>query len=235
MRLLTTVSVSLGLLLLVAGPGWAQQGVPAADSAARPSVSQPAGVAQAATDVIVRTNGDELPGRVLAILPGYIRYLPAAPSAAGIAPDTLQLATAEVFLIRYANGTKEVFRPAETAAAASPLLGLSTEQRYERGRQDSRQYYQPAKGVFWGTFAGTVATGGYGGPIVGGVMALTPPRRTNLQAPAPTLLDDPAYYQGYRRQAQNRKIGKAAAGFGVGVGALAALGVVISLRLSTSL
>ncbi|OWP64327.1 hypothetical protein CDA63_04645 [Hymenobacter amundsenii] len=182
------------------------------------------------------TNGDELPGRVLAILPGYIRYLAASPGPAGTAPDTLQLATAQVFLIRYVNGTKDVFRPAAAASeAASPLLGLSTEQRYERGRQDSRRYYQPAKGVFWGTFAGTVATGGYGGPVVGGAIALTPPSRSNLNAPETTLLNDPAYYKGYRQQAQNRKLGKAAAGFGVGLGALATIGVIIFIAVVNSL
>lgn len=194
-------------LLLWAAPGRAQQGAPADSAAAAPAPPV------AATDVIVRTNGDELPGRVLSITPTLIRYMPAAPAP----PDTLELAATEVFMVRYANGTRELIR---VARAEAPLVGLSTEQRYLRGRQDSHQFYQPAKGVFWGTFGATLAGYGYGGLLAGGVMALTPPRRQSLRAsaPQPQLLDDPDYYRGYRKQAQNRKVGKAAAGFGTGVG-----------------
>ena len=149
--------------------------------------------------------------------------MPAAPAP----PDTASLAAADVRLVRYANGTKELIRAGADAAAESPLVGLSAEQRYLRGRQDNRQYYQPAKGVFWGTFGATLAGSGYGGIVAGGVISLTPPQRQNLLAPQPQLLDDPGYYRGYRKQAQNRKPGKAAAGFGVGVAAEAALLVIL--------
>ena len=199
--------------LLTAGRGHAQQLPTQPDSAVTTAATAPPPAA--ATDVIVRTNGDELPGRVLSITPALVRYLPAAPAP----PDTASLAAADVFMVRYANGTKELMRADADAAAASPLVGLNAEQRYTLGRQDSRQYYQPAKGVFWGTFAATVATTSYGGIVTGGIISLTPPQRQNLLAPQPQLLDDPDYYRGYRKQAQNRKLGKAAAGFGVGVAA----------------
>ena len=125
-------------------------------------------VSRTATDVIVRTNGEELPARVVRITPQLVRYLPVGPDslgqAAAAAPDTLQLAAAEVFMVRYANGTQEVLRsaPASGPNSGNSLLGLSAAQRQERGRQDSRRYYKPSKGVFWGTLASTVTTG-YGG------------------------------------------------------------------------
>ncbi|WP_019948283.1 hypothetical protein [Hymenobacter aerophilus] len=226
MRFLPILPLLLSLLL--SAPRTQAQQTPAApDSTARPAAS-PA----VATDVIVLTNGDEVSAQVLRITPELVHYLaPAAPT------DTLQLAAAEVFMVRFANGTHEVLRPvpATPATPATSLVGLSTAQRYERGRQDSRKYYQPAKGVFWGTFAGTVAGYGYGGLITGGAIALTPPRRHNLNAPEPELLNDPAYYDGYRRQAQNRKLGKAAAGFGVGTGAILVLTAATFAILLTSL
>jgi hypothetical protein len=218
--------------LLSAGPGQAQQRPAAApDSVARPA-------APAATDVIVRTNGDELPGRVLTITPQLVRYVPAAaPTADSLlagAADTLGLAATDVFMIRYANGTKEVLRPTPEAAPApgATLLGLSAAQRIERGRLDSRLYYKPAKGVFWGTFASTLVSAqvfGAAGLVVGAATSLTPPPRYTLDAPEPGLLDDPAYYEGYRKQAQNRKLGKAAAGYGVGLGSALALAFITVL------
>ncbi|NVO83649.1 hypothetical protein [Hymenobacter terrestris] len=218
--------------LLGAGQSQAQQ-TPAVvtDSAAAPVVTLATG---AATDVIVRTNGDELPARVLRITPQLVRYLPLPPATDSLgqatAADTMQLAATDVFMVRFANGTREVLRAVSASAPGTSLVGLSTAQRTALGRQDSRKYYKPDKGVFWGTFAATVTTF-YGGPVVGGAIALTPPKRYNLNAPQPDLLNDPAYYDGYRRQAHNRKLGKAAAGLGVGAGTLAVFGSILFLIL----
>ncbi|SEU02632.1 hypothetical protein [Hymenobacter actinosclerus] len=201
---------------------------------AQPTPTAPKPSTQSATDVILRTNGDELPGRVVRITPRLVRYLPSPAPTDSLAPvaatdtDTLELAAAEVFMIRYANGTREVMRPAVPApASGTSLQGLSAAQRTELGRQDSRKYYKPDKGVFWGTFGATLVGSGYGGIVAGSVMGLSAPPRRNLDAPQPDLLNDLAYYDGYRRQAQSKKLGKAAAGFGTGVG----VGIVILLIL----
>ena len=66
-----------------------------------PAETQPART----TDVILRTDGSEIPGRMLAISPLELRYLP--PTGA----DTLRLTTTEVFLVRCANGTRELLHP----------------------------------------------------------------------------------------------------------------------------
>ena len=235
MRFLPSSLLALALVLS-ASFSQAQQTPVAPDSTTRPVIS-PAVSTQsgAATDVIVRTNGDELPARVLRITPQLVRYLPLPPAPDSLgratAADTLQLAAADVFMVRFANGTREVLRAAP--APGTSLVGLSTAQRTALGRQDSRKYYKPDKGVFWGTFGATVATF-YAGPVVGGAIALTPPKRHNLNAPQPDLLNDPAYYDGYRQQAQNRKLGKAAAGLGVGVGTLAVLTTVLIAILFSS-
>ncbi|RFP64184.1 hypothetical protein D0N36_15310 [Hymenobacter lapidiphilus] len=227
--------------LLVASFSQAQQTPVAPDSSTRPAISPAARTGTGtATDVIVRTNGDELPARVLRITPQLVRYLPLPlpPPTDSLgratAADTLQLAATDVFMIRYANGTREVLRATSAPAPGTSLVGLSTAQRTALGRQDSRKYYKPDKGVFWGTFGATLVPAIYGpvgGIITGSVMALTPPPRRNLNAPEPALLDDPAYYNGYRKQAQNRKLGKAAAGFGTGV----AVGTVILLYLLSTI
>lgn len=67
----------------------------------------------APTDVLLRTDGTEVPGRVLTITPLEVRYLPPAGA------DTLRLAVADVFLVRYANGTREVLHPPAGAASSA--------------------------------------------------------------------------------------------------------------------
>lgn len=171
-----------------------------------------------AQDVILQTNGEELPGKVLAITPDSITYL----SGTAGRTDTLRLAASSIFLIRYANGTKEVLH--QPTASPAPAL-LSKEEAYSKGRLDARKYYK-ASGAFWGTYAATVVTG-YGGPITGVVVAATKPPVRKLVVPDAQFLQDPNYVAGYRQQAQNKKIGSAAAGLGAGVATLAAVVVVI--------
>ncbi|WP_175470932.1 hypothetical protein [Hymenobacter psychrophilus] len=211
----------------------AQQTPIGPDSVTRPATRPAAGAAVGAgPDVILLIDGNELVGRVLRITPQSVRYLPLSPLTDSLAKrsftptDTLQLAATDVFLIRYANGTKEVVQQPTPVAAAPSLDGLSAAQRYERGRQDSRQYYKPAPGVFWGTLAGSLGAG-IGLVGVGTGIALATPPRANLNAPAPALLNDPAYYKGYIRQANKRKLGKVAVGFVLGVPVAAGVGMLL--------
>lgn len=171
-----------------------------------------------AQDVILKTNGDELPGKVLAITPDSVTYL----SAEAGRSDTLRLAASSVFLIRYANGTKEVLRQPEASPTTAPM---SKEEAYNKGRLHARTYYK-ATGAFWGTYAATVVTG-YGGPITGVAVAATKPPVRKLVVPDAQLLQDPNYVAGYRQQAQNKKIGSAAAGIGAGVATWAVVVVVL--------
>ncbi|RSK46353.1 hypothetical protein [Hymenobacter perfusus] len=172
----------------------------------------------AAQDVILQTNGEERTGKVLAITPELVTYV--TPTA-----DTLRLAAIQVFLIRYANGTKEVLNHPAAAPTAAPAPGLTKEAAYAQGRRDARTHFR-ASGVFWGTYAATVVTG-YGGVATGLAVSLVQPNPRNFIVPDADLLKNPDYVQGYRRQAQNKKIGSAAGGFGAGVGTIVVLAAVL--------
>ncbi|WP_125916415.1 hypothetical protein [Hymenobacter coccineus] len=174
-------------------------------------------------DTILRLDGQEIQGRVVVLTPTELRYLPAAPAP----PDTLALPVAEVFLIRYANGTREVLHP-ETANAgpADLLLGLNTRQRDSLGRRDAATHYRNP-GALWGTFGATL----YAGPIVGVVMPALVGRASvkarNLRAPQPALLGDADYQRGYQQQANRTKHQQTWTGYGTGVGAWVVLVAVI--------
>ncbi|AIZ62537.1 hypothetical protein PK28_00415 [Hymenobacter sp. DG25B] len=164
-----------------------------------------------AQDVILRTSGEELPAKVVRITPDQVVYMTGT--------DTLQLPATEVFLIRYANGTKEVL--GNKAVATTTVPALTPQQAEQLGRSDARQLFK-AKGAFWGTCGATFITMsayGLGGVATGAAIAATPPKDKNLIPSRPELLQNPDYVRGYKQQAQNKKLGKAAAGFGVGAGA----------------
>jgi hypothetical protein len=177
-----------------------------------------------AQDVILRTSGEELPAKVVRITPDQVVYMTGT--------DTLRMPAAEVFLIRYANGTKEVLG---NKAVVSTPPALTPQQAEQLGRTDARQLFK-AKGAFWGTCGATFITMsayGLGGIATGAAIAATPPKDKNIIPSRPELLQNPDYVRGYKQQAQNKKLGKAAAGFGVGAGAaLVAVTIAVVVALS---
>ena len=178
-----------------------------------------------AQDVILQTNGTEIPGKVILITPEQITYISAAEGRS----DTLQLASSAVFLIRYANGTKEVLH--NPAAPTGP--SMSKEEAYTQGQLDARKYFR-ARGAFWGTFGATFVTApafGVGGIATGAAVAASPPKTANLIVPDRQLLQNASYVEGYRKQAQRRKLGSAAGGFGAALGTQLVLSAIIILVL----
>ncbi len=160
-----------------------------------------------AQDVIVKTNGEELKARVLEITTTDIAYLSADTTDA----VNYKIAKAEVFMIRFANGTKEVFQenlPANTTATiADPAL------MYQKGQQDARSHY---KGT--GALLGSAASVLIAGPVVPIIIGAVKPRAHYNKALPAASLQDPNYVRGYEKQAHKRKVGKAALGFGIGTG-----------------
>ncbi|AMR28162.1 hypothetical protein A0257_14415 [Hymenobacter psoromatis] len=176
---------------------------------------QPAApAAPVATDVLLLTTGQEVSGRVLTITPSELTYLPATPTP----PDTLRLPIASVFLVRYANGTREVLNAPAPVADDDPtppaLRGLSTPQRQQLGQRDALRCYR-ASGPYWGALGSTL----YLGPLLGlaptAVISSQWVRDYNLKAPTPALLKDASYAQGYRQQANRTKHRRTWGGYGV--------------------
>ncbi|UOG75231.1 hypothetical protein MTX78_01225 [Hymenobacter tibetensis] len=160
-----------------------------------------------AQDVLTKSNGEELNVKVMEITSSEVRYKrtdnPDGP--------LITVCRTDVFMVRYANGTKEVLHQPEVSPTTAPM---SKEEAYSKGRLHARAYYK-ASGAFWGTYAATFLTG-YGGPITGAAIAATKPPVRKLVVPEAQLLQNPYYVAGYRKQAQNKKIGSAAAGVGAG-------------------
>lgn len=172
--------------------------------------------AQAApgSDTILRLDGQEIQGRVVVLTPTVLRYLPAAPAP----PDTLALPVAEVFLVRYANGTKEVLHPEMAAGGSADLLpGLDARQRDSLGRRDAAAHYNQ-HGPYWGTFGTTLYAGPVFGLVPAAIVSSIDVKARNFQSPQPALLADANYQRGYQQQANRTKRQRTWSGYGTGVG-----------------
>ena len=187
-----------------------------------------------AQDVITDLNGTEVQGQVIEITPTQVLYR-ALDTDAALPPSVLDKKT--LFMVRFANGTKEVFTTPQPAPAlmAAPELGsgggapsatsggapMTPADLSRLGAQDALLYHNYS-GAFWGTYAATLCLplGGplASGPLVGlGVSVVRPNAQRNMRLD-PARLQYPEYVEGYERQAQRRKIGQAAKGYGAGVG-----------------
>ncbi|WP_426060413.1 hypothetical protein [Hymenobacter sp. B1770] len=180
-----------------------------------------AGPALAQNDTILRTNGDDIPGRVLSVSPLEISYV------AGT--DTVRVPSASVFLIRYANGTKEVIARLTTPPEdpAKLLEGLSDAQLAARGRADALVRYRGSNVV-----AGSAVTTFFCGPLLGlvstSIIANSPVKARSFGTPAPALLPNASYAASYYQQANSTKRRQAWKGYGIGVGLqLLLIGVLI--------
>lgn len=174
----------------------------------------------AAVDVILRTDGEEISGRVLTVSPSEVAYVP-TPGA-----DTLHLATNDVFLVRYANGTRELLQ----AAAPAPVTGatLSPEARAAQARADARRCYQGHE-AFNGALGATLVGSVFWGALATAAISNAPPQAKNLHVPTPARLADAPYATAYQAEATTIKHRKAWAGYGVGLGIqVLLLGVLIA-------
>jgi hypothetical protein len=134
------------------------------------------------------------------------------------------MAATEVFMIRYANGTKVMLN---TTAASAPKLTpkRTAEEITNQGRMDAQKYFK-APGSLFGTAAATTlsviifgpsALGTLGGIATGTAIAASPVQDKNFIVPDEALLNDPNYLDGYQKQAQRKKLGKAGGGLGIGL------------------
>ncbi len=215
-----------GGLLLVPAVGRAQQTAPAVIPAPPTTAPAVAPVPETASDVIIDRRGNELPGQIIEITPSQVLYrtLDADPAL----PPTV-LPKDSLFMVRFANGTKEVFveraAPHQPAApSAAPKPGLTESELYHLGRHDALKYHNYS-GAFWGTYTATVLTI-YGGPIVGLGVSVSRPHPARNARIEREKLQYPSYVEGYGRQAQSHKLGSAAKGFGAGIATWMAIIVV---------
>lgn len=187
------------------------------------------GLTALAQDIIVKTNGEEINAKVEEITLDAIFYR--LPESMESAPSAIH--KREVFMVKFANGTKELIN-AQTTVTATPQTApstatdgrLSRQQMNLLGQQEARMFYTGNKPM-WGSAAAVFLLGPYGLPISAVVAAVKPNIKIG-EVSQVQYLNDPDFLMGYKRQAHRKKVGKTALGAGIGFGTLLVLVAILS-------
>ncbi|PVY42196.1 hypothetical protein [Pontibacter virosus] len=181
-----------------------------------------------AQDIIVKVSGEELAARVLEITLHEVLYQH-PDSLSGI---TRRMPKAEVFMVKFENGTKEVFEQHVADTLGVLTEGMTPEQLHALGVADAKQYYK-GNGAMWGSAASSMVMFpiGLAGSLVIGA---TPPKVKADRVSDIRMLEDQAYLNGYKEQAARKKRGKALAGVGIGAGIQLGLIILIMSTLSAA-
>ncbi|MBK0402366.1 hypothetical protein I5M27_05180 [Adhaeribacter sp. BT258] len=137
---------------------------------------------------------------------------------------------AEIFMIKYANGSKVVYGAKniekEEAIRALKSKNISPDSLQKLGRLDAKKYYQAYKGAATGTFISTLLF-----PPAGLVVAISTsscrPTKNNLNYPSEILFSQRAYVNGYGERAHKKKQEQVWTNFGIGVVVSATLTLIV--------
>lgn len=188
-------------------------------------------------DLIVKKNGEEVVGKIIKVGVDTVHYRmlseESGPLHFVLRNDvaSMQLATSpsqkQIHQLPTVNSTADEYALASAAPAGSATLSAATaEELMFKGRQDALMYYK-GQGPLWGT-AGATFLFPPAGLITGIITAASPPNVDNVFHPNYQLMKEPVYRDAFKKQAHKRKIGKSAAGFGIGFGALLAFALMLN-------
>ncbi|PVY39949.1 hypothetical protein [Pontibacter virosus] len=184
-------------------------------------------------DLIVKKSGDELIGKIVKVGEDTIHYRmlseETGPMRFVLRSDvaSMQFATqpSQRQLSQLPHSNDEYASTSAIPEGATSSRAYTMEELMYQGRYDALLYYK-GQGPLWGT-AGTTFLLPPVGLVTGIITAAVPPNVDNLFHPNYQLMKEPVYREAFKKQAHKRKIGKAAAGFGIGFGSLIALALML--------
>ena len=119
-------------------------------------------------------------------------------------------------MVRYENGTKDIFIEEKNDDAVSSSSSLSGD-LFTRGQLDASRHYTAYKGAGTGTIITSLLS-----PIIGLIPAIacssTRPKYTNFNYPNADLMKKSDYYMGYTQKSKKIKQGKVWKNWGIGLG-----------------
>jgi len=164
-------------------------------------------------DIITKYSGEDIQTKVVELTTTEIKYK----KFDNLDGPTFTILKSDVLMIRYENGTKDIFieeRKIETVSKPTQSSG----DLFIQGQTDASRYY---KGYI-GAGTGTLITG-LVSPLVGLIPAIacssTQPKEINLNYPNADLMKDIDYYNGYTQKSRKIKQGKVWTNWGIAFGA----------------
>jgi hypothetical protein len=164
-----------------------------------------------AQDVITKKTSEDIPAKVIEVTTTEVKYKKYDNQNG----PTFTLLKTEVLMIRYQDGTKDVFTEAQNNKSSNDLAN----EMAMKGKQDALNHYKGRNsGAGW-TAASTVVLS----PILGIIPAVacssSEPSNANLAYIDPELMKNYAYNKAYTEQAHKTKKRKIWTHYGIGSGA----------------
>ncbi len=172
-----------------------------------------------AQDIVLKKNGEEINAKVIEISPTEIKYK----LTENLDGPLYTILKSDVFMIKYSNGTKDVFNTESPVVMPQQNNATNTTQvkdadikpSYSQGVSDASKYYTKYKGAAAGNFIGGLFLNICALPIPIATGASTP-QEFNLGFPNPGLFQDANYRSGYTARAKRIKQNKVWLNWGVG-------------------
>jgi len=165
-----------------------------------------------AQDIITKKTGEDIRAKVFEVNQTDVKYKIFDDQNG----DTLTLSKSEILMIRYENGSKDIFN-AEQKNQSLPENNKFND-LYSKGQIDAAQYYTGYKGAGTGTLIAALVSP-LGGLIPAIACSATTPKVENLHYPDPNLFKQPEYSRGYIKKAKRIKQGKIWTNWGIAFGA----------------
>jgi len=163
-------------------------------------------------DVITQNTGEDIQAKILEVNQTEIKYKKFDNQTG----PTFNVLKSDVLMIRYENGTKDIFNQTKEVKAESKT---SNEDMRMKGKRDSEMNYKGKKsGAGW-TAATTILFSPLIGVIPAAACASSEPSDQNLNYRDNELMKDYEYNKAYVEQAHKTKKKKVWTSFGVSSGA----------------
>lgn len=163
-------------------------------------------------DIITKKSSEDIQAKVLEVTTTEIKYK----KFDNLNGPTFTILKSDVLMVRYENGTKDIFneeKKNETVSNPTQISGAL----FIQGQTDASRYYKGYKGAGTGTLIASLVS-----PLVGLIPAIacssTQPKEINLNYPNAELMKKPEYYNGYIQKSKKIKQGKVWTNWGIAFG-----------------
>ncbi len=176
-------------------------------------------------DLLTKKNGEDIKTKIIEVNKINVIYK----KFDNLNGPNYSLPIADILLIRYENGTKDIFSNEFKPINEKSILDADRDSM--NGVNDAIKFYKYAPNAGAGTFLTSILFTPFIGLIPAICCSVTPVKKSNLGIPNSVIIENPNYYNGYKKKARSMKVQAAWKNFGIAFGIyLIAIPIIIFLK-----
>lgn len=160
-------------------------------------------------DIITKNDGTDIEAKILEVTPDEIKFKKFDNQNG----PTFTLLISELVMVRYENGTRDIFNQNNSNSITSESNDLY--ELIEKGRQDALMNYNGKNSGRGGVAATSILFGPVIGLIPAAIITSSEPDEENLNSPNLEMMRNPNYRKGYTDQAEKTKKKKVWKAYGI--------------------